>query len=301
MASELQRLSDPNYAISLAVGPPFPDLKPQQPGSGLILSNQCSSQPRRFVFKKAHLSRDDFRIFDGSSGRPVAVLHHFGKNPYEKLDPLSLGNFSDAHQHMLGEWESVCTVTGYNGMPSLKIRPKGISRHGRQNVYDGSGQRHLFNIGKESKLKAMALRSNLAVRGPGDNKDVLYRVLPDLMGRTLQIVTPNDELVCFVQKSTKALIQEAALGSGSEMMIDVAPGVDWSAMIAVIMAVQQVGAHFVKDALGNFVLDPLKDSAVQAALQGSGMDGVANSAGSNIDGALQFVRKMQMIQQMFAQ
>jgi hypothetical protein len=31
---------------------------------------------------------------------------------------------------------------------SLKIRPKNISRHGRQNVYDGSGQRHFFNIGK---------------------------------------------------------------------------------------------------------------------------------------------------------
>jgi hypothetical protein len=28
------------------------------------------------------------------------------------------------------------------------------------------------------------------------------------MGRTLQIVNPRDELVCFVQKSTKALIQE---------------------------------------------------------------------------------------------
>jgi hypothetical protein len=66
-------------------------------------------------------------------------------------------------------------------------------------------------------------------------------------------------------------------------------------------AASQVGAHFVKDALGNFVLDPLKDSAVQAALSGSGMEGIGNTAGGNIDGALQFVRKMQMIQQMFAQ
>jgi hypothetical protein len=57
----------------------------------------------------------------------------------------------------------------------------------------------------------------------------------------------------------------------------------------------------VKDALGNFVLDPLKDSAVQAALSGSGMEGIANTAGGNIDGALQFMRKVQMIQQMFAQ
>jgi hypothetical protein len=48
MASELQKLSDPNYAISLAVGPPFPDLKPQKPGSGLVLTNQCSSEPRRW-------------------------------------------------------------------------------------------------------------------------------------------------------------------------------------------------------------------------------------------------------------
>lgn len=34
---------------------------------------------------------------------------------------------------------------------------------------------------------------------------------------------------------------QAALGSGSEMVIDVAPGVDWTAMIAILMAVQQVG------------------------------------------------------------
>jgi hypothetical protein len=31
------------------------------------------------------------------------------------------------------------------------------------------------------------------------------------MGRTLLIVTPEEELVCFVQKSTKALIQEVGL------------------------------------------------------------------------------------------
>jgi hypothetical protein len=40
---------------------------------------------------------------------------------------------------------------------------------------------------------------------------------------------------------------------------------------------------------------------MQAALSGSGMGGITNTAGGNIDGALQFVRKMQMIQQMFAQ
>jgi hypothetical protein len=31
------------------------------------------------------------------------------------------------------------------------------------------------------------------------------------------------------------------------------------------------------------------------------MEGIVNTAGGNIDGALQFMRKVQMIQQMFAQ
>jgi hypothetical protein len=33
----------------------------------------------------------------------------------------------------------------------------------------------------------------------------------------LQVLNQRDELVCFVQKSTKALIMETALGSGSEV------------------------------------------------------------------------------------
>lgn len=37
---------------------------------------------------------------------------------------------------------------------------------------------------------------------------MFHRVLPDLMGRTLQIVNEREELVCFIQKSTKALIME---------------------------------------------------------------------------------------------
>jgi hypothetical protein len=47
----------------------------------------------------------------------------------------------------MGEWDSLSTVAGYNGMPTLKIRPKAVSRHGRQWVYDW-GRTLLFNIGK---------------------------------------------------------------------------------------------------------------------------------------------------------
>lgn len=40
--------------------------------------------------------------------------------------------------------------------------------------------------------------------------------------------------------SVALLTLQAALGSGSEMVVDVAPGVDWTAMVAILMAVQQV-------------------------------------------------------------
>ena len=68
-----------------------------------------------------------------------------------------------------------------------------------------------------------------------------FRIKPDLAGRTFQILNDKDELVCMVQKSMKALIKNAALGAGSEMLIDVATGVDWTAMVAVVLAIQQVG------------------------------------------------------------
>jgi hypothetical protein len=36
------------------------------------------------------------RVFD-QSGHPVAVMHHFGKNPYAAMDPLQLGGVSNAY------------------------------------------------------------------------------------------------------------------------------------------------------------------------------------------------------------
>jgi hypothetical protein len=107
-----QAMMDPNAAIAIAMGPPFPALVPQQPGTGLILGNQIDQQPRRFIFKKAHLSREDFRIFDAMSQQLVCVSHHYGKNPYESMDPLGLGNQPAPMFGILGEMESLCHVTG---------------------------------------------------------------------------------------------------------------------------------------------------------------------------------------------
>ena len=98
--------------MNIAFGPPFPELVPQDPNTGLRLGGQYDKEPRRFVFKKAHLSREDFRIFDQRSGQLVCVSHHYGKNPYESLDPMGLVNNPHTHHGMLGEMESLCHVTG---------------------------------------------------------------------------------------------------------------------------------------------------------------------------------------------
>ena len=104
-------LQNPNSAIDIAVGPPFPELIPQDPNAApLAFARQFDSKPKRFIFKKAHLSREDFRIFDGESGMPVAVSHHWGKNPYASLDPLGVSQ--QTHYGMLGEMESLCHVAG---------------------------------------------------------------------------------------------------------------------------------------------------------------------------------------------
>lgn len=43
------------------------------------------------------------------------------------------------------------SISGFHGMPSLRVRPKKLSRHGRQYVQDVTG-RTIFNIGKESRF-----------------------------------------------------------------------------------------------------------------------------------------------------
>ena len=90
---------------------------------------------------------------------------------------------------------------------------------------------------------------------------------------TFTIKNQKEEVVAQVAKTTKALIQTAIFGSGSESTIDIAPGVDTSSILAIVFGLGQVGAHFVKDSLNNYVVDPLKDSLKDAAVDAvPGMD-----------------------------
>lgn len=161
------------------------------------------------------------------------------------MDPLGLTNQDAAHQrHTMGaEWESLTDVTGHGrGFPSFKIRPKKLSRHGRQYIRTGgkNGQT-VFNVGKVGKFASMSMRPNFAVGPQEDDDTVLYTIVGDMMGRTMQVTNEKDELVAVMSKTNKALIMNAALGKGSESTIDVAAGVDCSMILAMFFGLQQVG------------------------------------------------------------
>lgn len=273
------------------MGPPCPELIPQNPADGLKLAGQFTTAPRQFVFKKAHLSAEDFRIFS-KEGQLMCVSHHAGKNPYDALDPLGLG-----YQPQRAEWKSLTWVTGYHGMPSFKIRPKTMSRHGRQYVADEHNGRVFFSVGNKSRLATQSIRHNMEVCD-GEGETEVYAIEADMAGRTLQFKNAKGELVAIAQKSTKALIMGAALGGGSEMEVDVAAGVDWTAILACMMAEQQVGAHLAKDAFSNFVAAPLADQAQGQVLQATGLSGVANQLGGYTN---QGIRNFQQISGMYNQ
>lgn len=210
------------------------------------------------------MSADDNRIFD-TEGRLMACSYHYGKNPYEALDPLDVIPDDPA-----GEWESICYIGGYNGMPDLKVRPKGFSVHGRQYILDASGERTLFSVAKLSRFKSMSIRRNLAVFSGDQETEPTYQILCDLVGRTIQLVNDKEELVAVFTKSEKTLLLNAAFGIGSEFTIDVAPGVDWTAILAVCIGMHQVGKHYAKDAFNNFLVEPVKDQAMAVAYDEAG-------------------------------
>eukprot|EP00755_Sulcionema_specki_P024767 Sspe_Gene.81880::Locus_53108_Transcript_1_1_Confidence_1.000_Length_1237::g.81880::m.81880 len=246
-------VNDPNAVLEFAIGPP-PDgstLVPQPKGTPLEFHGVYHNAMHTYIVKKAGLgSRDDWRCFDASTGRVMYNSHHPGKNPYEKLDPLGMQGGV--------EWEAICDVSGHNG--GFKIRPKKLSMHGRQYIKTRNDQ-IVMSVAKISKLKSMSFVPKFAVCR-GDTSDELVTLSSDMAKRTIMFHTPEGELIAVAHKPLKTLILNATLGVGTEMQVDIAPGVDCSFILAAFLGLQQCGEHVIKDAFGNFVLDPLQDEAV---------------------------------------
>jgi len=160
---------------------------------------------------------------------------------YDSLDPLSLGNGDANYQrNTMGEWDSVCDVRGYGGFRSFKVRPKKLSRHGRQYVRYDNQEEPLFNMSNVSRLKSQSIRHSTAACRE-DEREPVWTITADMMERTQVVLNEKEEQVAFVQKSLKTLILNAQFGKGSEVVIDIAPGVDQFGTLADALVVASAG------------------------------------------------------------
>lgn len=266
MAQLANVANDPSFAVEFAIGDPFPELIPQDPNDDahIRLAGVYFTENKRYLLKKAHFSHEDRRVFDVESGQVILASHHEGKNPYEEIDPLGF------NESATGEWKSKTTVTSVHGRyPSFKIRPKTLSRHGIQYVdLIGDAEDEVLTVGKMGKTRTKSMRPHFSVgRGKekGKGSKLVYKIVGDIVGRTMSIENAKGEVIAVMAKTSKAMLKTAVFGSGSESTIDVASGVDCSTILCIIFALGQVGAHFVKDCFANFVQDPIQDAAVESA------------------------------------
>jgi len=54
-----QLANDPSFVVQFAVGDPIPNLVPQSKGSGIRMSGAYFDQTKRYIMKKAHMSKED--------------------------------------------------------------------------------------------------------------------------------------------------------------------------------------------------------------------------------------------------
>ncbi|EJK50394.1 hypothetical protein THAOC_30646 [Thalassiosira oceanica] len=150
--------------------------------------------------------------------------------------------------------------------------------NGRQYIKKMHGQGDdaiIMNIGKKGKLSTQSFRPHFEVGRGSDGR-----------GRSKALIQ-------------NALIQNAVLGSGSESTIDVAPGVDCSTILAMVFGLGQVGAHFVKDMANNYIVDPIKDSLMDTAVETAGLEGAVDAYNDMSDQAIAESGKLRKFQKFF--
>ena len=164
--------------------------------------------------------------------------------------------------------ECLCAALPPLPSPPLRRALPLTLRHGRTNINLPDG-RTVFNISRRSKLRTKSFQAQLSV-AEGESKRAALIVLADMAKRTMKVINPQNDLVCLIQKPVKTLLLNAAFGAGSELRVDVAPGVDCSALLGVVFGITCMGQSMAKDVFGNFVAEPLTEAAVEEVLDDPG-------------------------------
>lgn len=59
MTAEMNSLvNDPDFVVEFAMGDRAPELVPQEKGAGIVLNGLYFDKPKRYLMKKAHMSKE---------------------------------------------------------------------------------------------------------------------------------------------------------------------------------------------------------------------------------------------------
>ncbi|KAL2607481.1 hypothetical protein R1flu_026054 [Riccia fluitans] len=243
---------DVEFKVEFELIPPSEELVPVElKVKALVLGDQRSTEVKSFIWKKVDRLKvgdvneeDTSRVFCGETGKLLLCFHHAGKNPYGQ------GSSGSEKVDVGG---TIRYATGYNGMISFSLEKDLFSYERRNFIKDPSGNKTYFNVTNVD---------DFAVIFQGETQEILLGtfVAPEFVRKWhgLAVVNKMREILASVKKSPHPLLRNIDFGDGPEFQIDVAPGVDWTTVLAIIGGFghefEDQGCNLFKDA----VLDAFK-------------------------------------------
>ncbi|KAL3675184.1 hypothetical protein R1sor_025132 [Riccia sorocarpa] len=206
----------------------------------LVLGDQRSTRTKSFIWKKVDKLKvgdveeeDASRVFCGETGELILCFHHAGKNPYGQ---------GDSEQAIEGK---IRYATGYNGMISFYVEKDLFGPVLTNFVRDLDGKKTYFNVTNVD---------DFAVVFEGDKQETTLALFtaPEFVREThgMTIVNIRKEILASIKKSPRLLLKNISFGDGPEYQIDVAPGVDWTTVLAIVGGFGQQFEDLYSDNLG---------------------------------------------------
>ncbi|KAL3675181.1 hypothetical protein R1sor_025129 [Riccia sorocarpa] len=232
---------DVEFHVDFELIPTSEELEPVELEiKGLVLGDQRSSRIKSFIWKKVDNLKvgdveeeDTSRVFCGHTGKLLLCFHHAGKNPYQQ---------GDSEQAIEGK---IRYATGYNGMVSFYVEKDLFSSRGRNFVRDPEGKKTYFTV---MDVDGFAM----VYEGDEQETNLGMFTSPEFVRDThgMAIVNVRKEILASIKKSPRPLLKNISFGDGPEFQIDVAPGVDWTTVLAIAGGFGQLFVDQYSDSLG---------------------------------------------------
>lgn len=186
-----------------------------QDGDGIEVCGVYHDEPKRFFLQKGEDDGEKRLVIDADTGDVVMMLSH--------------------------------DVTAVSPFQSFIIKTKKHTMHGRQYLTLSESGETVMNLGKMSMLRTKHKLSPRFVVGREKKDETVYTCVPSMRRRNVSITNQKGELVAEMAKKKKGMIKKVLFGSESETAIDIAPGVDCSTILMIMLGLKKVGNSYSKD------------------------------------------------------